>query len=40
MQHADNVIYTLVVCLYMLRCEIKVTYLITYFSYLLTYLLY
>ena len=27
MQHADNLIYTLVLLLYMLRCEIKVTYL-------------
>ena len=25
MQHADNLIYTLVLFLYMLRCEIKVT---------------
>ena len=36
MQHADNLIYyTFVLFLYMLRSEIKVTYLYTY---LLTYL--
>ena len=28
MQHADNLIYTLDFFLYMLRCEIKVTYLL------------
>ena len=26
MQHADNLIYTLVLFLFMLRCEINVTY--------------
>ena len=32
MQNADNLIYTLVLFLHVLRCEIKVTYLVTYFD--------